>query len=227
MPLKMLLYRELYFFIMEIPLAQIVCENLTVGNSGRIACSGINFTVEKGDYLCITGTNGSGKSTLVKTLLGIQKPLSGKLIYGDGLTHSSVGYLPQHSENQKDFPASIIEIVRSGFLGRKRIHSFYTRQEKETVDSYLEMLGMLPYAGRNFSELSGGQQQRVLLARALCAGDSLLVLDEPVSGLDPAATEEMYDTILHLNREHEISVIMVSHDMDAVKRFSTKILSIG
>lgn len=207
-------------------MSQIICSNLVVGNRGRVACEDINFTIEKGDYLCIIGDNGSGKSTLIKTLLGILKPLGGTLQFGDGLTSSSIGYLPQHSETQSDFPASVPEIIRSGFLGKKKIHSLYSKKEKETVFKYIALLGLEPFSNKSFCELSGGIRQRVLLSRALCAGDELLVLDEPVSGLDPASALEMYSMVESLNKVHKISVIMVSHDMNAVERYSNKILKI-
>ncbi len=206
---------------------QISCKNLTVGNNGKVACANLNFDVEAGDYLCIIGTNGSGKSTLLKTILGILKPISGSLSFGEGLEHGAIGYLPQHTDAQNDFPASVAEIVRSGFLGKKKLHSLYTQEEKDTVQHYLDLLGIGDFSQRSFSRLSGGQQQRVLLARALCAGAKILVLDEPVSGLDPVATKEMYDTVEFLNKKQHITVIMVSHDMEAVEKYATKVLRIG
>lgn len=208
-------------------MAQIICQNLTVGYKGIPAATDINFVVERGDYLCITGENGSGKSTLVKTLLNLIKPISGVLEFSDGLTQNSIGYLPQKSELQNDFPASVKEIVLSGFLGKKKVNAFYSSEEKKEVSQILNMLGILDLEKKSFSKLSGGQMQRVLLARALCACGGLLVLDEPVSGLDPLATEEMYSTVKRLNDEQKISVIMISHDMSAVQKYANKILKIG
>lgn len=208
-------------------MAQIICKDLCVGYNGVPAAKDINFSIEKGGYLCITGENGSGKSTLIKTLLNLIKPISGHLEFGDGLMQNSIGYLPQNSELQKDFPASVREIVLSGFLGKKKVNAFYSKEEKNEVSRILELLGISFLEKESFSHLSGGQMQRVLLARALCACGGLLVLDEPVSALDPDAAEEMYSTVETLNREHNISVIMISHDMNAVKKYARQILKIG
>lgn len=208
-------------------MAQILCKNLSVGYNGIVAARDISFSIEKGGYLCVVGENGSGKSTLIKTLLNLIKPISGTLEFGDGLTQKSIGYLPQKTELQNDFPASVREIVLSGFLGKKRVNAFYSREEKKEVTKILTMLGIASIENETFTKLSGGQMQRVLLARALCACGGLLVLDEPVSGLDPEATLEMYETVDRLNRENNISVIMISHDMKAVEKYAKQILRIG
>lgn len=208
-------------------MAQILCKNLSVGYNGIVAARDISFSIEKGGYLCVVGENGSGKSTLIKTLLNLIKPISGTLEFGDGLTQKSIGYLPQKTELQNDFPASVREIVLSGFLGKKRVNAFYSREEKKEVTKILTMLGIASIENETFTKLSGGQMQRVLLARALCACGGLLVLDEPVSGLDPEATQEMYETVDRLNRENNISVIMISHDMKAVEKYAKQILRIG
>lgn len=208
-------------------MAQILCKNLSVGYNGIVAARDISFSIEKGGYLCVVGENGSGKSTLIKTLLNLIKPILGTLEFGDGLTQKSIGYLPQKSELQNDFPASVREIVLSGFLGKKRVNAFYSREEKKEVTKILTMLGIASIENETFTKLSGGQMQRVLLARALCACGGLLVLDEPVSGLDPEATQEMYETVDRLNRENNISVIMISHDMKAVEKYAKQILRIG
>lgn len=208
-------------------MAQILCKNLSVGYNGIVAARDISFSIEKGGYLCVVGENGSGKSTLIKTLLNLIKPISGTLEFGDGLTQKSIGYLPQKTELQNDFPASVREIVLSGFLGKKRVNAFYSREEKKEVSKILTMLGIASIENETFTKLSGGQMQRVLLARALCACGGLLVLDEPVSGLDPEATLEMYETVDRLNRENNISVIMISHDMKAVEKYAKQILRIG
>lgn len=208
-------------------MAQILCKNLSVGYNGIVAARDISFSIEKGGYLCVVGENGSGKSTLIKTLLNLIKPISGTLEFGDGLTQKSIGYLPQKTELQNDFPASVREIVLSGFLGKKRVNAFYSREEKKEVTKILTMLGIASIENETFTKLSGGQMQRVLLARALCACGGLLVLDEPVSGLDPEATLEMYETVDRLNRENNISVVMISHDMKAVEKYAKQILRIG
>ena len=172
-----------------------------MGYNGIVAARDISFSIEKGGYLCVVGENGSGKSTLIKTLLNLIKPISGTLEFGDGLTQKSIGYLPQKSELQNDFPASVREIVLSGFLGKKRVNAFYSREEKKEVTKILTMLGIASIENETFTKLSGGQMQRVLLARALCACGGLLVLDEPVSGLDPVVTEEMYELIEQLHKD--------------------------
>lgn len=208
-------------------MSQIICKDLVIGYNGVPVAGKINFSIEKGGYLCVTGENGSGKSTLIKTLLNLIKPVSGSLEFGDGLTQNSIGYLPQRTELQSDFPASVKEIVLSGFLGKKKANAFYSINEKKEVTRILEMLKISELEKESFAKLSGGQMQRVLLARSLCACGGLLVLDEPVSGLDPEATAEMYSTVERLNREENISVIMISHDMDAVKKYAKQILRIG
>lgn len=206
---------------------QIICKDLCVGYNGIPAAQNINFSIEKGGYLCVTGENGSGKSTLIKTLLNLLKPISGNLEFSDGLTQNSIGYLPQYSDIQNDFPASVREIVLSGFLGKKKVNAFYSKEEKKEVSKILTMLGIKSLENESFAKLSGGQKQRVLLARALCACGGLLVLDEPVSGLDPEAAEEMYKTVERLNREENISVIMITHDLKAVEKYAKQTLRIG
>ena len=195
-------------------MALISCENLSLAYEGKTIVSDINFKVSKGDYLCIAGENGSGKTTLMKALLGLKKPASGKIIFGDGLTKKDIGYLPQQTEIQRDFPASVKEIVLSGFVGKSGLRPFYSKKEKSSAEKNMEILGIKDFGKKCYRELSGGQQQRVLLARALCATEKLLLLDEPVAGLDPMATAEFYKIIASLNREG-ITIIMVSHDIQA------------
>ena len=166
-------------------MALITVQDLSLGYESRVIVKNLNFTVSSGDYLCIVGKNGSGKSTLMKTLLHLQEPVSGQILTGDGLTNSEIGYLPQQTAVQKDFPASVREIVLSGCLGRNGLRPFYSREAKRTASENMERMGILSLADRCYRELSGGQQQRVLLARALCATTKILLLDEPVSGLDP------------------------------------------
>ena len=207
-------------------MAQITGEALTLGYDGKAVLRDLNFTVEAGDYLCIVGENGSGKTTLMKTLLGLQPPLAGQIRLGEGLTRKDIGYLPQQTEVQRDFPALVREIVRSGFQGRCGLRPFYTRQEKAEADRMLQKVGAAELAGRCYRELSGGQQQRVLLARALCAAHKVLVLDEPVTGLDPEAAAQMYRLVADLNAEG-ITILMVTHDVGPALQAANRILHIG
>lgn len=206
---------------------QLTCENLTVGYDGKKVREDVSFAVERGDYLCIVGENGSGKTTLMKTILGLQSPISGKILMGEGLKPTEIGYLPQQTEVQKDFPASVREIVRSGCQSRCGLRPFYTRTEKQMAQEAMCKMRIDDLAGRCYRELSGGQQQRVLLARALCAMQKMLLLDEPVSGLDPAATAEMYRLIEQLNREDGITILMISHDVGAAVKAASHVLHIG
>jgi zinc transport system ATP-binding protein len=203
------------------------CRDLTLGYEGNAVVSGLSFTVGEGDYLCVVGENGSGKSTLVKAILGLKSPMSGEIVFGEGIKRSDTGYLPQQTEMQRDFPASVSEIVVSGFMNRCGMRPFYSKSEKAAAAAMLERLGIYELRKRCYRELSGGQQQRVLLARALCAARRLLLLDEPVTGLDPKATAEMYELIARLNREDGMTVIMVSHDLEAALRYSSVILHIN
>ena len=207
-------------------MAQLLCDDLTLGYENGAILTGLSFTVEAGDYLAIVGENGSGKSTLMKTILGLLKPLKGEVVFGDGLRKFEIGYLPQQSVVQRDFPASVWEVVLSGCLSKGRFSPFYTKVDKERARVNVEKMGLTPLVKRSYRELSGGQQQRVLLARALCATEKILLLDEPVSGLDPVVTAEMYETIASLHREG-ITVIMISHDVQAAVAYANKILHIG
>ena len=208
-------------------MALLTCQDLSLGYDGREVLHGLNFSVEAGDYLCIVGENGSGKSTLMKTILGLQSPIGGKVLTGDGLSRREIGYLPQQTVIQKDFPASVSEIVISGCGSGMGLRPFYNAEERRTAKENIEKMGLTSLAKRCYRELSGGQQQRVLLARALCATKKMILLDEPVSGLDPKVTAEMYELIDRLNREDGITVIMISHDIEAALRYAMKILHIG
>ncbi len=207
-------------------MALLTIENLSVGYESQPIAEGLNFTVNSGDYLCIVGENGSGKTTLMKTLLHLTEPLSGQIIVGDDLKKNEIGYLPQQTVTQKDFPASVQEIVISGCQGRSGFRPFYNGEEKRLAEENMKRMGILSIKNRCYRELSGGQQQRVLLARALCAAGKILLLDEPVSGLDPKATAEMYGLIEELNKDG-ITIIMISHDIAAAVRYATHILHIG
>lgn len=208
-------------------MAQLTCQNLCVGYDGKSVLQDLNFEVFAGDYLCIVGENGSGKSTLMKTILGLQPPISGRILTGDGLRKNEIGYLPQQTQVQKDFPASVREIVLSGCQGRCGSRPFYNKEEKQLASDAMEKMQITRLARCCYRELSGGQQQRVLLARALCATRKMLLLDEPVSGLDPKVTAEMYALIEKLNRKDGITVIMISHDITAAVKYASHILHIG
>ena len=185
----------------------------------------MNFKIDQGDYLCVVGENGTGKSTLIKTLLGLIKPLNGEVIANvQGKNHKGVGYLPQQTQAQKDFPASVWEVVLSGVLNNDHRCPFYNKKDKAEAEKNMEKLNILDLKKRCYRELSGGQQQRVLLARALCATDSVLILDEPVTGLDPAASMEFYETIKDLNKKENVTIIMVSHDIKNALNYTTHIL---
>jgi len=204
---------------------QIICENASLGYDGKPIVTDLSFTVNAGDYLCIVGENGSGKSTLMKTILNLTAPLAGA-IRMEGLRPTEIGYLPQQTQVQRDFPASVQEIVRSGFQGQCGLRPFYTREEKAMAARNLERLGLGGFERRCYRELSGGQQQRVLLARALCATRKCLLLDEPVSGLDPKAAAQMYEIIRQLHQEG-ITIIMISHDLESALNHATHVLHIG
>ncbi len=207
-------------------MALLSCKNVTCGYNGTAVLRDLSFTVEAGNYLCIVGENGAGKSTLMKTILGLISPLSGEITVGDGLERSQIGYLPQQTVVQRDFPASVREIVRSGCQSRCGLRPFYNKEEKKLAEDNMERMGISHLASRCYRELSGGQQQRVLLARALCATGKLLLLDEPVAGLDPKVTEDMYQLIRQLNRDG-ITIIMISHDIHAAAQYASHILHIG
>ena len=208
-------------------MAQLICQDLCVGYDGKAVLQDLSFAVFSDDYLCIVGENGSGKSTLMKTILGLQQPVRGRILTLDGLRKNEIGYLPQQTQAQKDFPASVREIVLSGCQGRCGSRPFYNKEEKQLAADAMEKMQIAQLAKRCYRELSGGQQQRVLLARALCATRKMLLLDEPVSGLDPKVTAEMYALIEKLNREDGITVIMISHDIAAAVKYASHILHIG
>ena len=211
---------------MEIVMALISCEDLSIGYNRSQIVEGLSFSVDAGDFLCIVGENGSGKSTLLKSLLGLNRPISGKIIFGDGLDGKKIGYLPQQTAVQRDFPASAYEIVLSGTLCRGVWCPFYTAKQKKLALDNMERLGISHLKDRCFRELSGGQRQRVLLARAICATEKLIVLDEPVAALDPDATKDMYEAIESLNKDG-IAVIMVSHDTEEAIRRATHVLHVS
>ena len=207
-------------------MVQLICENISLGYNSKAILKKLNFKINKGEYLCIIGENGSGKTTLMKTILRLLSPLEGKIYTSDGLLPDEIGYLPQQTEVQRDFPASVKEIVLSGCQSRCGKRPFYNKEEKALALENMKKMGVFDLQNRCYRELSGGQQQRVLLARALCATQKMLLLDEPVSGLDPNATEEMYELIESLNKSG-ITIIMISHDVNAALKYATHILNIG
>lgn len=208
-------------------MSQLICKDIALGYEKKEIVSGLSFNVEKGDYLCIVGENGAGKTTLMKTILGLHESLRGEVVFGEGVEKNTIGYLPQQTIVQKDFPASVWEIVLSGCQGRAGLHPFYRRDDRKLAQACIEKLGISDLSRSCYRDLSGGQQQRVLLARALCAARKMLVLDEPLTGLDPLAASDMYETIEKINRDEGMTVIMVSHDIESSVKYADHILHVG
>ena len=205
----------------------IVCKDISLGYEGQSVLTHLDLTVRAGDYLCIVGDNGSGKSTLLRGLLGLLPPQSGEIWRAPELQKGAVGYLPQQTKAQKDFPATVFEVVLSGFLNRKGMHFFYSAAQKSVALMNMGKLGILELKDACYRDLSGGQQQRVLLARALCAASRLLILDEPITGLDPAAAQDLYKTLAYLNEKEGMAVVMVTHDLRSALRSAKTVLHIG
>ena len=203
------------------------CRDVSLGYEGKAISSHLSFSLHSGDYLCVVGENGSGKSTLLKALLGLLKPMEGQIVRDKSLRSGAIGYLPQQTRAQRDFPATVNEVVLSGFLSGRKGRFFYTPSEKSRALMNMGKLGVLELKNRCYRELSGGQQQRVLLARALCAAGELLILDEPVTGLDPAAAQDLYRTLDYLNKTEGIAIVMVTHDMENALRCAGHILYVG
>lgn len=202
------------------------CQNVVMGYDGAAVVNSVSFELERGDYLCVVGENGSGKSTLLKGILGLIPLRGGSVGFSDGLKRTDIGYLPQQTQAQRNFPATVREVVLSGCLNGSR-GPFYSSADRNLANKNMEKLSITDIARRSYRELSGGQQQRVLLARALCAAKELLLLDEPVTGLDPVVTAEFYRLIKKLNRDSGIAVIMVSHDIECAVENANKILHLG
>ena len=205
----------------------IVCRDASLGYEGQSVLAHLDLTIRAGDYLCIVGDNGSGKSTLLRGLLGLLSPQSGEILRAPELRQGAVGYLPQQTRAQRDFPATVYEVVLSGCLNQKGLRFFYTAAQKSAALMNMGKLGILELKDQSYRDLSGGQQQRVLLARALCAARSLLILDEPITGLDPAAAQDLYKTLSYLNRKEGMAVVMVTHDLRAALRSARTVLHIG
>lgn len=205
---------------------EIICRNLSIGYDNVALHKNINLTIPKGSYTCVIGENGIGKSTLIKTILGLLRPIAGEISIGDKLEKSSIGYLPQQTQVQRNFPASVFEVVLSGCLNKTKLRPFYNKSEKNLAKTNLERLGILELEKKSYSELSGGQQQRVLLARALCATKEIILLDEPTAGLDIASTNEFYNIVRELN-ESGITIIMITHNLPEVINDANYILCLN
>ncbi len=202
----------------------IICKNLALAYENNIVLTDVNFSVGQGEYLCVVGENGSGKSTLIKSLVGLMQPARGEIVYGDSLCAGEIGYMPQQSGAQSDFPASVREVVLSGCLGRLGARPFYAAADKKKAEQSMQLLGVWALRNEPVGALSGGQRQRVLLARALCATGQLLVLDEPASGLDPVVTAELYAAVRELNKTQKVAIVMISHDIKSAVDNADKIL---
>ncbi len=205
----------------------LIAHNLIVGYDGSPVAPPLNFTISCGDYLCIIGENGSGKSTLIRTILGLIPPISGTIEMAQGFSSKKIGYLPQSSQIQRDFPATVREIVLSGLQSKARFRPFYTRAEKETAATIMHRLSLDKLSRASFCDLSGGQRQRVLLARALCATSQMLLLDEPTTGLDPAASADFYQLTCALQKKDNLAIVQISHDLASTLPLATHILEIG
>ncbi len=205
----------------------IVCRDVSLGYEGQSVLTHLDLTIRTGDYLCIVGDNGSGKSTLLRGLLGLLPPQSGQILRSPELQRGAIGYLPQQTRAQRDFPATVYEVVLSGCLNQRKNRFFYSAAQKSQALMNLGKLGVLELKDQCYRDLSGGQQQRVLLARALCAASSLLILDEPITGLDPAAAQDLYKTLAYLNEKEHMAVVMVTHDLKAALKSARTVLHIG
>ena len=205
----------------------IVCRDVSLGYEGQSVLTHLDLTIRAGDYLCIVGDNGSGKSTLLRGLLGLLTPQSGRIERAEELRRGAIGYLPQQTRAQRDFPATVYEGVLSGCLNQRKNRFFYSAAQKSQALMNMGKLGVLELKDQCYRDLSGGQQQRVLLARALCAASSLLILDEPITGLDPAAAQDLYKTLAYLNEKEHMAVVMVTHDLKAALKSARTVLHIG
>jgi len=200
-------------------------KNLSLGYDGNIVLKNVNLKIEENDFICVVGPNGSGKSTLIKGILGLIKPISGTITFNN-LKQNFIGYMPQETKVDSNFPASVLEIVLSGTLNKKRVSLFYTKEDKKLAIKNLKILGIENLKNKHFSELSGGQRQKVLLARSLCATSKLLILDEPSNNLDSKSKKNLYDILTNLNKNYDITIIMITHDLDHNNLIGNKILSL-
>ena len=205
----------------------LACRDVSLGYEGQSVLSHLDLSIREGDYLCIVGDNGSGKSTLLRGLLGLLPPQSGEIWRSAELKRGNLGYLPQQTRAQRDFPATVYEVVLSGCLNKKGMHFFYSPAQKSEALMNMGKLGVLELKDQCYRDLSGGQQQRVLLARALCAANKLLILDEPITGLDPAAAQDLYKILAYLNKKEGMAIVMVTHDLKAALQSAQRVLHIG
>ena len=205
----------------------LVSKNLVIGYENRVVLKDVNLEINEGDYVCLFGNNGAGKSTLVKTILGLIPKLKGEITFSKDISQRSIGYLPQHNDNLDNFPASVYEVVRSGCLNRIKNRPFYTKKEIQRTKEMLKILEIEDLENRSFSELSGGQKQKVLLARALCATDKVLILDEPFTGLDGATAKKLYTTLDKINKELGVTLIIVSHFIEDLLRHANKVIHLS
>lgn len=205
----------------------LACRDVSLGYEGQNVLTHLNLSIRAGDYLCVVGDNGSGKSTLLRGLLGLLAPQSGEIWRAPELRRGAIGYLPQQTRAQRDFPATVYEVVLSGCLNQKGSRFFYSAAQKSAALMNMGKLGVLELKNESYRNLSGGQQQRVLLARALCAAGRLLILDEPITGLDPAAAQDLYKTLSYLNEKEGMAVVMVTHDLRPALRQARTVLHIG
>ena len=201
-------------------------DNISLAYEGKRVINGLSLDIHSGDFLCIVGENGSGKTTFMNALLGLKKCCEGEITLHD-LKRCEIGVLPQKTPVQNDFPALVFEIVLSGCIGKKRGVAFYTRADRRRAFENMEKLGITSIAKQSFRELSGGQQQRVLLARALCAAEKLILLDEPAASLDPKASADMYSLLADINTRENMTVIMVSHDIKGVLQHASHVLQVN
>ena len=205
----------------------LACRDVSLGYEGQSVLTHLDLSIREGDYLCIVGDNGSGKSTLLRGLLGLLPPQSGEIWRSPDIRRGNLGYLPQQTRAQRDFPATVYEVVLSGCLNQKGMHFFYSPAQKSAALMNMGKLGVLELKDQCYRDLSGGQQQRVLLARALCAASKLLILDEPITGLDPAAAQDLYRLLSYLNRKEGMAIVMVTHDLRSALRSARTVLHIG
>ena len=196
-------------------------KNLTTTYNGHVAIKDINFSIEKGEYVCLIGENGSGKSTLLKTIVGLNKKDSGEII--KNIDPDKISYLAQNNLVDLNFPATAKEIIMTG-VQKHRTLPFYKKDDYKKFEDLCDLLGIRSLVNRQIGDLSGGQRQRIMLARALIREPELLILDEPCSGLDINITKDFYDTLIKLNKEKNLTIIMATHDLDEVENEDARVI---
>jgi zinc transport system ATP-binding protein len=202
-------------------------DRLSYAYSGDLVLDNISFTIDEGDILGIIGPNGAGKTTLFSCMLGLLDDYTGTIkILGEDIkkknskVFKSIGYIQQKKTIEQNFPATVEEIVSLGI-------TIMDKTSKEKIDLALETVGLSAQKDRRVGELSGGQQQRVLIAKAMVNNPKLLILDEPVTGIDLEMQNKFYSLLKKLNQENKITIIWASHDLDAVNRFATSVACIN